>query len=231
MKTNQQHKAFTLVELLVAVAIIGILGAISLTGVQGVFERSNNARCVATMRSLGQAMHLYSVENNGRFPRSFHSSGAHREPGWAASIAPYLGAPTATNPQEWELVFNEYFRSPLDDNRDTAIYSYAMNVFFELDPAGDQYFGSPRVWRRMSQIPDPGQTILLGQPRAAPFADHFMCHQWTNARAAENALAKPAKDGKLNFLFVDGHIERLRPEDTIDPSASLNLWNPAIGMR
>lgn len=228
MKKQPAMKGFTLVELLVAIAILAILGALSVVAVQGAFERSNNARCVATMRSIGQAIHLYGVENGGRFPRTFHSSGAHREPGWAASIAPYLGAPTATNPAEWAVVFNEYFRSPLDESRDPRIYSYAMNVFFELDPAGDDYAGSPRVWRRMSQIPEPGLTILLGQPRAEPYADHFMCHQWADERAARNALATPGSDGKLNFLFVDGHVERLTAADTIDPANQVNLWNPSM---
>lgn len=228
MKRNSQKKGFTLVELLVVIAILGVLGALSVAAVQGALERSNNARCVAVMRSIGQGMHLYAADNGGRFPRTFHSSGAHREPGWAASVAPYLGAPTATNAQEWAVVFNEYFRSPLDDSRDSRIYSYAMNVFFELDPAGDDYVGSPRVWRRLSQIPEPGRTILLGQPQPEPYFDHFMCHQWTDAQAARNALATPGSDGKLNFLFVDGHVERLTAAETIDSASGLNLWNPSL---
>lgn len=226
MKSKIHTRGFTLVELLIAVAIIGILGALSVAAVQGVIERSNNARCIAVMRSLGDGIHLYTLDHGGRFPRTSHSAAAHRELGWAASIAPYLGAPTATNKQEWELVFNQYFRSPLDDSRDPQIYSYAMNVFFELDPAGDVYQGSPRTWRTKLKIPEPGRTILLGRPRPEPNVDHFMCHQWSGAADAANALMPIGKDGKLNFLFVDGHVESLTAEETINPTMGLNLWNP-----
>jgi prepilin-type processing-associated H-X9-DG protein len=55
-----------------------------------------------------------------------------------------------------------------------------------------------------------------------------MCHQWSKQAAALNAVDS-LRHGKVsNYLFVDGHVESLRLEQTFDPAAGINLWNPSL---
>lgn len=219
---------FTLVELLAVVAVVGILAAIILASVGGVQRRAHGLECAARMRALGMAVQLYTQDHNGEFPRSFHSAGAHREPGWAASAAPYLGAGAATSLTQWKPIFNRYFRCPEERSTDATVYSYGLNVHFELDPSGDNYRGSPATWRRIAQVPAPSRTILLAETPPIAFGDHFMCHQWSGAGAARNAVAHARHEGKSNYLFVDGHVETLTVEETIDTGGGVNLWNPSL---
>ena len=64
MKTTRDSKGFTLVELLVVVAIIAILMAILLPALRSARERARSVRCMSNQRNLGQALAQYSVEFN-----------------------------------------------------------------------------------------------------------------------------------------------------------------------
>lgn len=215
-------------ELLAAVAVLAVLAGLLAPAVGGAIDRSRKAKCAATLRSIGTSVQLYAIDHGGEFPRSLHSAGAHREPGWTASVFPYLSGSAG----ELDAAsFNRFFRCP--DHKETGeyLFSYAMNVHFELDPSGDDYAESPLTWRKVNQVPAPGRTILLAEPRPVLFGDHLMCHQWSSPSSAKNALSADRHAGRSNFLFVDGHVESLEPEQTYDPGEGINCWNPALAAR
>jgi len=214
---------FTLIELLVAIAIIAVLGAIGFSSLGSARERAAGATCASNLRQLGAAVQLYCNDNGGAFPRSFHSAGSHREPGWVASVTPYLGG------SEDHAAVGKVFRCPADKNVDSAVGSYGLNVFFELAPDGDDYVGAPAAWRTSLSVTAPSRTILLAEVRSAAggmAADHFMCHQWSSVGAAKNAVAYDRHAGRSNYLFVDGHVENLTVDQTFS-SKRKNMWNPS----
>lgn len=226
MRACPESGGFTLVELLVVLAIISVLALLTVPAVSGALERSRVATCAGHLRQLGSAFLMFSQDNQGRFPRSSHSAAANREPGWAASVAPYLGAPPAQANAAW---INRKFCCPCQTNRAPNAYSYALNVFFELR-AGDSYLGRPSTWRCVHQVPSPVNTILLaesGRSSGGMLPDHFMAHQWSSVAAARNAVAYDRHDGRANYLFVDGHVEKLPIEATFT-SRERNLWNPSL---
>lgn len=226
MQKNDRAGGFTIVELLVVIAILGLLTMLILPALGAARERSKTAQCASKLRQIGTAVHLFTQDNDQRIPRSYHSSGAHGEPGWVTSIAPYLGIDNTDSPAAWQTAFNRYFRCPSDTNSTPEFFSYALNVFFELDPDGDDYWGAPASWRRINQIRSPSKTILIAEPRPSAYADHFMCHQWSGINAARNAVKHDRHNGKSHFLFVDGHVELLKVQDTFT-SKTNNCWNPA----
>jgi len=67
MSTMQKRIAFTLVELLATIAIIGLLIALLLPAVQAARESARRTHCLNNMKQLGLAMQSY-VTSNGRFP-------------------------------------------------------------------------------------------------------------------------------------------------------------------
>ena len=64
MKTYEQHKAFTLIELLIVVAIITILAAIAVPNFLEAQTRSKVSRLMTDIRSIVVAMETYRVDNN-----------------------------------------------------------------------------------------------------------------------------------------------------------------------
>ena len=61
---SQSRKAFTLIELLIVVAIIGILAAIAVPNFLNAQIRAKVARAEADMRNLKTALDSYQIDNN-----------------------------------------------------------------------------------------------------------------------------------------------------------------------
>jgi len=94
------RKAFTLVELLVSLGIIGLLIALLLPSLSRAREQAKTIQCASQLRQLGQAFHDYAASNQGYLPPYVPAAGAcHTDaaspdyvgPAWTALLAPYLG--------------------------------------------------------------------------------------------------------------------------------------------
>lgn len=66
-KKTTSHRAFTLIELLIVVAIIAILAAIAIPNFLEAQTRSKVSRALADMRTVATAIESYIVDNN-KFP-------------------------------------------------------------------------------------------------------------------------------------------------------------------
>jgi general secretion pathway protein G len=64
----QQNKAFTLVELMVVVAIIGILATVVVVNVVGQTVEAKRAKVKADFASIKTAIRMYKIDT-GRYPR------------------------------------------------------------------------------------------------------------------------------------------------------------------
>lgn len=60
--------AFTMVELLVVVAIIALLISLMMPALTRSREQARRSVCAANTRGIGQALHLYSSDNDRRYP-------------------------------------------------------------------------------------------------------------------------------------------------------------------
>jgi prepilin-type N-terminal cleavage/methylation domain-containing protein len=63
----QQHRGLTMVEVLVVIAIIGILAGLLLPAVQAVRESGRRSACANNLKQIGSALSGYQARD-GRFP-------------------------------------------------------------------------------------------------------------------------------------------------------------------
>lgn len=87
---RKPRSAFTLVEMLVVIAIIGVLIALLLPAVQAAREAARRTQCRNRMKQIGLAMHSYH-DAHLVFPPGYISVAPNEEDwGWAVFLLPYM---------------------------------------------------------------------------------------------------------------------------------------------
>ncbi len=89
---NNLKKGFTIIELLVVICVIGILGGLTLAGVQKVRGLANNISCQNKLRQIGLAIASFHG-TYGVYPPAWQSDSRKgiSQTGWRVNLLPLLG--------------------------------------------------------------------------------------------------------------------------------------------
>lgn len=211
------EKAFTLIELLIVMVIIGVLSVLIFSGVNHAREAARSATCMSNLKQLGGALLLYAAENQNKLiplqPATNPDTGK-RPPIWTVQLA-RAGYLTSWNGQGdapcgtgvWacpSCAFTSYTHGGY------GVVEGAIFVYEENKPTGVSDTGS----LRLSRIADPANTWLVGdayqksdEPNKSWYAIWSKPERWTEHGPAAR------HNGKVNVCMVDGHVESLTIEE------------------
>ena len=211
-------RAFTLIELLTVIAIIGILAAILIPVVGKVRESARAAQCMSNIRQIGIAMLTYADENNGALPTSGGlDEGEVPATDWIlwrrsddqmrdSAIVPYLGGSFTP----------DIYRCPSDEEATNRAYrfSYSLNRALGESSSSPRFAELAQLNGRVHNVPDPSRIILMAEEASPNDSSAWLGF-------AEDALTE-RHNGRGHVSFVDGHVRAVYPEYARFPGH----WNP-----
>lgn len=203
--------AFTLIELLTVIAIIGILAAIILPTVGMVRRSARAAQCTSNLRQIGIAMNLYADEHKNKFPAGYPEENIT----WRWKLISYAGMPPKSMglasdglPAEAGIfVCPEFVRKPAAIPRAT---SYVLNN--RMSPV----MRSDLPWNYDRNFVVPSRTIAV--------VEFDLNTEWyPDPGNPSRGLALRHAGDSTHLLFVDAHVQRIKET----PAATDKIWyNP-----
>ena len=209
--------AFTLIELLIVIAVVAILTSLLLPALGHSQSQARRIRCVGNLRQIGIATQLYWDDYEGqafRYRRAVEPSGALYWFGWIergsegnrtfdatqGALFPYLGKGTVEICPSLNYALESFKRKATG-----AAYGYGYNLQLSAsDPL-------PPV--RLSSIPNPAQVVVLAdaaqvntfQSPASP--DNPMLEEFYYVNTNEPTVHFRHSQ-RANLVFVDGHVDK-----------------------
>ncbi|MDR1283763.1 MAG: prepilin-type N-terminal cleavage/methylation domain-containing protein [Opitutaceae bacterium] len=225
--SRRENGAFTLVELLTVIAIIGILAAIIIPTVGKVRESARTAVCASNLRQTGAAIMLWGNDNKGLYLPSrvagmggmfgtqyWNWYGSAYSTGKASEglspLAGYMGMPTDVD-NGWKAL-NRITICPLarSDSVPAAPadllgaygYPYVANYWIMAHPTAAGRKPVP-----MSSVGNPSSIVML--------AEGMSDSTWGLGISDHNNLARVGElhGGKANVLWADAHVTLSKKAD------------------
>ncbi len=221
---GSQRSGFTLLEMLVVLALMLVLASTILPALNDRHPRPQSARCGSNLRQLMIAWRMYADENRDTLVACAEFQG---RPSWCTGTIDY----TANNPTNWD-VKHDITQSPLFAYvRNTAVWrcpadtstvlvgsarmprvrSVSMNQAFgtgERLPASAGYL----TYARLTDLtrPGPAKTFVLADEHPDSINDVAIAVQMSDGFGITNTIVDyPASyhGGGCGYSFADGHVE------------------------
>lgn len=206
---SDRRAAFTLIELLIVIAIIALLIGIALPGLGEARKAARSIKCLSNERQIGMALQMYATLYNDYIPRESGfceapgTSTARRAPSWAFVLRPLLD-PTVPviNPRQdlnggvGDLFArSEYYRDPARPPDRHNIHYVNNGMSFRTPHTVNNYSKRPT---QLFKYPSHSDVLYL----ACFTDDRTQVH-------ANNVYVGGATDKSVSIFYDMHHIENV----------------------
>ncbi len=206
------RRAFTVVELLVAIGIIAVLGMLLLAGLQKITVKTQLVQCSTSLRALYSTLNAYAMDQNGRLPPAM--AAGNGETYWRKSLLVYWNLPKSVESMSKTPLLCPAVKSSLrNDHVAENFIPYALNYYLSAV--------------RITAIRKPAHTFLATDAPVKPGSLPNECASLTTI----TNYGRNFHGGGQNILYADGHIEyfhdiRRIAREPFSLGASEDIWSP-----
>ncbi|MDR1281700.1 MAG: prepilin-type N-terminal cleavage/methylation domain-containing protein [Opitutaceae bacterium] len=221
--------AFTLVELLTVIAIIGILAAILIPTVASVRKKARGVQAASNLRQLATAQLMFATDNKDYLPATWNyevpSDSSEPRCTWMTRIGPWL-YPILNGKEDGQL---RSFRFKTDTVFDIpgadkgTLSSEKKTIAMNGKLASTTW---PYAKSSLSDMPRPSATVLLGEI-VERNTDTMGPHDTGGKHLGDTDTPNFRRDGtKALMAFCDAHVKALTVEELADSDkdAGNSLW-------
>lgn len=201
---------YTLLEIMVACAVVAVLLAIAVPATTRVSEYSARTKSLSNLRQIGVAAHLYANDHNQNLPgqpTGDRQPDGSLPPQWPALFCAYLSPSnpaTFIDPKDAaarKLTITDI----LSDARNNTGYIYNGFDEFAIN-------GRPPSQIALNRLADQPNVVLLAQKKSGATA-FFVSPLFQPVANLLDLLNPGAYEGGAHYLFVDGSVRYVKWDD------------------
>jgi prepilin-type N-terminal cleavage/methylation domain-containing protein/prepilin-type processing-associated H-X9-DG protein len=211
----RRRSAFTLVEVLVVIAIIAVVMALLLPAVQNARAAARRSQCLNNLHQIGLGVMQYAGTHKGHFPWTYHAGASQS---WITTLAPFMEnvnnvrlcpEPTQTGNQRALATSSGFIGT-----------SYVINEYLAYATSdGYSVLNINRLKNKTRMI-----VLFEGADGLSATDDHVHTSLWYTPfdiargqvwmRMTQEINPLRHLGNSANYLFADGHAETI-PEQTV----------------
>lgn len=220
---TRRVKGFTLLELLVSVAIVAILAGLVWTVLGGAMRKARDTKCVGNLRTLHAAMGSYSIDwkhwpsLNRETPANPAQYGSHP---WFYSLLQQGYVPTRKEKRDgYDCLYADATICPSNETNLGARYQWTSAPFpwapnYALSASWGAHNGDPKVvtpetdWvRTLGGVANPAAILLIDSTSGTSIYPSLHAN-WSSASCL---IARDLHAGGANALLAGGAVIRVSP--------------------
>ncbi|MDF2440792.1 MAG: hypothetical protein JWN98_1776 [Abditibacteriota bacterium] len=230
-----RRRGFTLVEILLVLAIIGILAALLLPVFNSVRGRARQAACASNLRQIGLGVTMYTQDNDGRYPHGGDPTDINTD-AWQSAFGGQF-AQDAKELRPLPLVLQSYiknseiWRCPADIGFDYA--DTKVPIPLKARPTSFAAFNTSYYYR--TELTLRRRRNLTAFETKPPYTRHEAADinmifdgkgNWHGGGQGDNIKSEEWRKGRYNVLMADGRVTHMTA-DEFNAAWSLKMVRPA----
>lgn len=223
---KKDGKFFTLIELLIVVAIIALLASMLLPALSAARERARTANCSGNLRSIALANNMYCDANGDYYPdlysdgiSAYYKDAGNNEIYWPEMLLPFIGGDGHSDFKSYNQNSSNIFNCPSHDvlpfegagapcrANDGRYVSYGFNEMLYWRWNSLKGNGQKHSIQRL-KVPRPDVTLGFADGYDASDASRrrgYFNLAYNRVHARHPGSDKPRRGG-FNVAWCDGHV-------------------------